>query len=1029
MNKINKLIGSLLLSAFMLVGVGVSVDGKEAIRGDASVNSYEKVSSLNDGDKILITSVKNNVNYYIPTNNGNTKAPTASSINIANNTIAGDYDANLFTLEADGANWKFNSAAGYLYTTSTNNGVRIGTNTNNSFKVTTTTNGFKMQNVGTKRYIGIYNTQDWRCYQTSNASNYGGSGEAINFYKVKVAISESPLSSITLSGQKTEYYVNDKFSFTGTCTATYEDGTSKEVTPTKISAIDMTTPGTKTVELSYTEGDRTRTASYDINVKEFAYVGDGTLENPFNISDAIRKANEFGSTGSTETYFVKGKVKEITTQYNSQHGNVSFTLTDDSTTDVFKAYRCLADDGVKFASDPASLLTTGTEVVVCGIIKEYNGEPELDANCYLYDYKATSITSTEPLKTDYKVGDEVTIANLGISVNASIEVTGESRNVTNECEIVNGLPLVKGDNTLTISYAQTNKYSGKKSTTPITTTIVVKDVKQTATSITINAPQTKVNIGESIALTATVLPEDTFDKTVTWTSENEEIATVVDGVVTGVKVGKVNIIAKCGTVSNFVEIEVKDPSIVLDSIHVKGEFTKTEYFVGETFDPSGVTVNAFYSDLSIVDITNDVTWPETLDVANEAYLVKAKYTYVENGVTKTIEDKGSSIKVIEKVLEGLLVSDSFKTVYTTKDSELDMSGFAVEAGYVNSSRYFDVTDKVTIDGTIDFSKLGNQTITVSYTENGVTATEDIVITINLDMTIQLQDGSNKGFVKITENQTDWSGEYLIVYEGKDKNYAFNGLDATNGNYEVSIADGKIAKDESIAVTVTIAKMSSGDGYSMKVNGGTNDGKYMSGKSGSNTINFVTSEQKVTFEFAADDGHLQIMSNSTYFRFNSASNNMRFRFFKTESQNPVSLYKYSSGLTNYTVTEHLYTAIQEADAALVCGNSSNNWTGTYDVDTASEYINKLTEIEKNALKSAVADEHGNLVEQFLWKYDYLVSAGKIENFLGRSVTNNVKINSFLTNMSNDTTTSIIVIISLVSITSIGGYFFIRKRKEQ
>lgn len=76
----------------------------------------------------------------------------------------------------------------------------------------------------------------------------------------------SPLASIALSGQKTQYNVGDELVFTGTCLATYEDGSTKEVTPTIIGNVDMTTTGTKTVEVSYSEDGVTKTASYVITV-------------------------------------------------------------------------------------------------------------------------------------------------------------------------------------------------------------------------------------------------------------------------------------------------------------------------------------------------------------------------------------------------------------------------------------------------------------------------------------------------------------------------------------------------------------------------------------------------------------------------------------------------------------------------------------------------------------------------------------------------------------------------------------------
>ena len=74
------------------------------------------------------------------------------------------------------------------------------------------------------------------------------------------------LESISVSGQTTAFNVGDTFTFDGTVTATYSDGSSKTVTPTSISTPDMTTAGTKEVTVSYTEGEVTKDAKYNITV-------------------------------------------------------------------------------------------------------------------------------------------------------------------------------------------------------------------------------------------------------------------------------------------------------------------------------------------------------------------------------------------------------------------------------------------------------------------------------------------------------------------------------------------------------------------------------------------------------------------------------------------------------------------------------------------------------------------------------------------------------------------------------------------
>ena len=62
------------------------------------------------------------------------------------------------------------------------------------------------------------------------------------------------------------------------------------------------------------------------------------------------------------------------------------------------------------------------------------------------------------------------------------------------------------------------------------------------TSITLNKTYTSLHIGNTETLTVeTVAPADATDKTVTWSSEDTGIATVVDGVVTAVSIGAVTI--------------------------------------------------------------------------------------------------------------------------------------------------------------------------------------------------------------------------------------------------------------------------------------------------------------------------------------------------------------------------------------------------------------------------------------------------------------------------------------------------------
>lgn len=87
-----------------------------------------------------------------------------------------------------------------------------------------------------------------------------------------INVTAGTLSSIAVSGQTTIYQKNAEFLFDGTCTATFENGYQKAVTPTSVSSPDMSSGGNKTVTISYTYNGKTKTTSYEITVNAYRKV-------------------------------------------------------------------------------------------------------------------------------------------------------------------------------------------------------------------------------------------------------------------------------------------------------------------------------------------------------------------------------------------------------------------------------------------------------------------------------------------------------------------------------------------------------------------------------------------------------------------------------------------------------------------------------------------------------------------------------------------------------------------------------------
>ncbi len=271
---------------------------------------------LADGDVVAIVDLNDEV--AMPNNNGASNAPVATKVTLSsdNTQITSSVAKNLqWTVMRSGDTYQFYASVEednetWLYCTNTNNGVRVGTNSNKNFNIVTDPNNNHANylfNTATSRYFGVFIqngvAQDWRCYTSINNNI---KGTITKFFK-KVA-STRTLLGIQLSDYTTEFFVGDEFSFGGTVTALYEGGSTVAVTGSAtFTGYDMSTPGNQTVTVSYSEGNVTKTDTYNITVKN------RTLQ---SIS-AVAPKTEF-EVGDTFTF----------------GGTVTATYDDESTKDV-----------------------------------------------------------------------------------------------------------------------------------------------------------------------------------------------------------------------------------------------------------------------------------------------------------------------------------------------------------------------------------------------------------------------------------------------------------------------------------------------------------------------------------------------------------------------------------------------------------------------------------------------------------------------------------------------------------------------
>ncbi len=502
------------------------------------------------------------------------------------------------------------------------------------------------------------------------------------------------------------------------------------------------------------------------------------------------------------------------------------------------------------------------------------------------------------------------------------------------------------------------------------------------TSIALSETELSLVEGKTATLTVTYTPANANQgKTITWTSSDEKVATVADGVVTAVAEGTATITAtpEKGTGATCTVTVTAKPApqggIVRALVaELDGTFyAMTANIASGKAEAIEVTVDGEKAYVADAAAKASVEWLISPAQTEGAYYIQpagddTKYLRFSNtnlslgeAFEWTLNEDGNYINGTRGLLYRSGDINAFKSYafsnagsgeYSTQAKAYEVEiGNAPQVASIKANPEeveFDVTlsngsaeasqtvaitganlaevISVSIAGAEKFvvspatipAAGGELTISLNASEAGTynavitleskDADENVVsATIKVTAVVK-EEGSTPilagGYVKVTEEPADWSGHYLIVFADEAGSVAFNGaletLDVASNKIAVTDLDGFIAATEEInAAAVTIEAVEGG--YSLK----TSSNQYLNHTGSSNTLNASQSPAANTISLN-DDGFAVIAVGDYHIRYNSASGQERFRYYKTDAN--VYLYKYASDAVGVENIEAQYQAL-------------------------------------------------------------------------------------------------------------------------
>jgi len=238
-------------------------------------------------------------------------------------------------------------------------------------------------------------------------------------------------------------------------------------------------------------------------------------------------------------------------------------------------------------------------------------------------------------------------------------------------------------------------------------TVTVTEAPAAVTGVTLDKSALRLAAGETAMLSASVQPVNAANKTLSWSSSDETVATVSGGRVRALKAGTaaITVTASDGGHTAQCAVTVTAPAAAVTALRLAGP-ASAKNIQGQPLDLTGLTVTAVYSDGSEKTATD--------------YTVSGYHAEKLGSQTVTVSHGGKTasftVTVERRRLESVSVTRKPEKLAYAYGDALDLAGMEVTARYNDGGSRVLKAGEYSCAG-YDPKAPGTQTLTVAYEEN------------------------------------------------------------------------------------------------------------------------------------------------------------------------------------------------------------------------------------------------------------------------------------------------------------------------